>query len=256
MIDEIKYFCDKVAAAPPLQWSRFVPFKVTFKMGAPVCVTTPWISFDGLLSHLLLLDALGEDYFVTPKKLDLSSHLPRNRRMLPLLRTGEIYHASVSQFHPNMLRVDTIYKRFEERWTDNLKQRKIRMGSGHFRAYMMKQPYITAKEVVFYACGDIKLVRELIDRYICGIGNDYRIGYGAVRGILIEPTPEDYSIVANDVAMRPVPIEMCEKYEDAVYLPYKPPYWSPRNVVLCVPPGARCKLKDEYERSLAKVGRN
>lgn len=38
---------------------------------------------------------------------------------------------------------------------------------------------------------------------------------------------------------------MCDEYEDAVYLAYKPPYWDPRNVALCVPPGARCKLKRE-----------
>jgi len=244
MIDEIKYFAALVEAAPPIRWGRFVPFKVTFKMGSPVCVTTPWINFDGLLAHLLLLDALGQDFFITPKKLNLSAYLPKNRRLIPLKKTGDIYHASVSQFIPHSIRVTQIYKRFEERWTRKLNRKKIHTGSGHFRAFVMKQVYVPCKEVIFYALGDMDIVGGLIEKYICGLGNDYRIGFGIVRDVVFEELEEDWSIVAHGVAMRPIPVEMCEEYEDAAYLAYKGPYWSPKSVALCVPPGARCKLKD------------
>lgn len=243
MKEEIRYFQEKVAQAPPLRWGRFVPFKVTFKMGSPVCVTTPWISFDGLIAHLLLLDSLGRDFFITPKKLNLSPYLPHNRRLLPLKKTGAIYHASVSQFVPNNLRATKIYKRFEEQWAYGLKQKKIRQGQGHFRSYMITQPYIPAKEVVFYAFGCLDTIRRLFDAYLVGLGNDYRIGFGAIRRIDYEVMDEDWSLVANGVAMRPIPVEMCTEYDDAAYLAYKAPYWSPKNVTLCVPPGGRCKLK-------------
>lgn len=255
MNSERKYFYDCVAQAPPLRWGRFIPFKVTFKMGSPVCVTTPWISFDGLLAHLLLLDALGEDFFITPKKLDLSGSLPHNRRLLPLKKTGDIYHASVSQFVPNSLRVTHIYKRFEERWADNLKNKRISLGSGRFRSYVLTQPYIPCREVIYYVMGDLDLIRRFIEEYVCGLGNDYRIGFGAIRDITWEPIEEDWSLTADGVAMRPIPVEMCSEYEDAAYLPYKAPYWSPRNVVLCVPPGARCRLKDGLEERVVQVGR-
>jgi len=240
---EIDYFKRRAEGAQRLEYGKFIPFKVMFKMGAPTCVTIPWLSFDGLIAYLLLLDVLKEDYFITPKKLDLTPYLPKDMLTLPLKRSGKVYHTSVSQFEPSTLRVDTIYKRFEERWTENTKQKKIRIGSGHYRAYMMKQPYICAKTVMFYACGCIDTIEKLIRSHIYALGNDTRIGYGAVRDILFEPTEEDWSLVKGGVAMRPIPAEMCSEYEEAAYLAYKPPYWSPRSVALCVPPEARCKLK-------------
>lgn len=249
MIDEIKYFVNLAQSAPPLRWGRFTPFKVTFKVGSPVCVTTPWISFDGLLAHLMLLDSFGQDFFVTPKKLNLTPHLPEGRRLVPLKKTGEIYRASVSQFIPYSVRVTQIYKRFEDRWAGKLNKKKISLGSGHFRAYALKEPYIPCKEVVYYACGDMDLIKGLIESYLVGLGNDIRIGWGMIRDVIFERIEEDWSLVANGIAMRPIPVEMCEEYEDTAYLPYKSPYWSPKNVALCVPPGARCKLKNGLERS-------
>ncbi|MGB9835034.1 MAG: hypothetical protein ACPLPW_08735 [bacterium] len=256
MIDDRVYFHEKLAQAAPIVWEKFEPFKVTFRMGAPVSVTTPWISFDGLLAHLMLLDALGEDYLVMPKKLDLSEIFPQNRRLLPLKKTQDIYHASVSLFIPHSIRVTQIYKRFEERWAGALNRKKIYLGMGPFRAYMIQEPYIPCKEVVFYGFGDLNIIRNLIENYLCGLGNDFRIGFGAIRDISWETTDTDYSIVADGIAMRPIPISMCAEYEDAVYLPYKSPYWSPKNVVLCVPPGSKCKLKDELETGIQGLGTN
>lgn len=254
MIDDIRHFSFLAKSAPPIRWKRFVPFKITFKIGSPVCVTTPWISFDGLLAHLMLLDAFGQDFFITPKKFDLSPYLPKNRRLLPLKKTGDIYHASVSQFIPHSIKITQIYKRFEERWANKLDKKKIYLGSGPFRSYILKQPYIPCKEVVYYVYGDIDIIRQFIEEYLVGLGNDIRIGFGVIRDIVFEQTNEDWSIVANGIAMRPIPASMCEEYEETAYLPYKAPYWSPRNVILCVPPGARCKLKNEYEKSFANMG--
>ncbi len=244
---EIKYFSALAAKAPPVRWGRFVPFKVTFKMGSPVCVTTPWVSFDGLLAHLMLMDAFGRDFFITPKKLNLMPYLPMTRH-IPLKKTGAVHHASVSQFEPYSVRVTQIYKRFEERWAERLNRRRIHAGSGHFRAYAMRQPYIPCEKVVFYACGDMDIVQRFIEEYLVGLGNDTRIGFGAVRDVQFENLDEDRSLVADGVAMRPIPVEMCADYDDAAYLPYRPPYWAPENVVLCVPPGARCRLRDELGR--------
>ena len=97
-------------------------------------------------------------------------------------------------------------------------------------------------------------MQRLIETYLVGLGNDVRIGFGAIRDVAFEQIEEDWSIVAGGVAMRPIPVEMCAEYEDAAYLPYKAPYWSPHNVVLCVPPGARCKLKDGLEGNVTQVG--
>ncbi len=243
MIDEKQYFHDRIAQAPPIKWGRFVPFRITFKMGSPVAVTMPWINFDGLIAHLMLLDALGDDFFITPKKLNLTDSLPHNRRLLPIKKTNGIYHASVSIFVPNNLRVTHIYKRFEDRWTDKLKAKKISLGSGKFRSYILAEPYVSCREVIYYVFGDMNIIRNLIEDYLFGLGNDCRIGFGAVRDILFEELDEDLSLTAGGIAMRPIPVEMCEEYEDSAYLAYRAPYWNPKNVALCVPPGARCRLK-------------
>lgn len=242
-MNEVQYFIDKIRDAPEFNPSRFRPFKVVFKLGSPVCVTTPWIHFDGFLSHLLLMDSLGEDFFITPKKKNLSPYLPKNKRPLPLKKTQDIFHASASIFEPESIKATRIYKRFEEQWTERLDRKNIRIGSGYFRSYIMTQPYIPAHSVTFYAFGDMELIERLIRQYIIGVGNDFRIGFGAVRSIIIEETDRDYSIVKDRKAMRAIPIDMCVEYEDAVPLAYTAPYWEPRNVKLCVPPGTRCRLK-------------
>ena len=253
--DEAHYFVKLAEAAPPVRWSRFRPFKVVFKLGSPVALSHPWIHFDSLISHLLLLEAFGQDYFITPKKFDISPYLPKNNRLLPIKRTGEIYHASVSQFIPKYsVKITRIYKRFEDKWAGDLDKKKIRVGSGHFRSYAMAEPYIACKEVVFYVNGDLEIIKGLILRNVIGLGNDLRIGFGTVRDIIFEEIEEDWSLVAGDIAMRPIPVEMCKEYEEAAYIAYKGPYWNPKNVALCVPPGARCKLKDEYQRSTKKMG--
>lgn len=241
--DEAGYFSARLARNPRPVWGRFRPFCLVCEMGAPVSLAHPWMAFDSFMAHLVLLDGLGEDFFITPKKRDLAClgaySIP------PLAQTGDVYHGSVSIFEPEPegYRVTSIYKRFEEAGTERLRQKRIYMGQGYFRAYVMRKVYVPARRVVFYGCGDVDAVARLVRDYVVGLGDDFRIGFGVVRSWRIEEMPEDWSLVRDGIAMRPIPVDMCDEYEDAVYLAYKPPYWNPRNVALCVPPGARCKLK-------------
>lgn len=249
---EARYFHERLNAAPPLRPGRARSFALTFELGAPVCLTTPWIALDGLLAHLVLLDGLREDYFITPKKLELRFDPRTSRRWVPLTRhpvplpgdPGGIFQASVSHFEPpTPIPVTTIYKRFEPGGTERLRHQRIRLGQGPYRAYMLTQPYVPARRVTFYGRGDLGLVARLVGEYVYALGNDFRIGFGAVRRWQIAETPEDWSLVRDGIAMRPIPVELCADWEDAAYLAYRPPYWSPRNVRLCVPPGAWCRLK-------------
>src|SRR5690606_41294083 len=74
-----------------------------------------------------------------------------------------------------------IYKRFEERWAHNLDKKKIYQGTGTFRSFMMKQPYVPCKEVTYYVHGDMEIIRELIEKYLVGLGNDVRIDRKSTR---------------------------------------------------------------------------
>lgn len=244
LAEEGAYFQRLLAAAPKPRLNKMRPISVTFDLGAPVCVTTPWVSFDGLIEHLMLLEALGSEYCLTPKKHVIRwSH--SDYYIVPIKYHDGLRHASVSQFIPGEanLRCTTIYKRFEADRSENLKSRRVYIGHGYYRGYMLKEPYIPANQVVFYVYGDPIRIGELIDGYLIGLGNDTRIGFGAIRSWRIDDTPEDWSLVRDGRAMRPIPVELCAEYEDAVPLAQRAPYWDPRNVCPCVPPGARCVLK-------------
>jgi len=225
------------------EWGPHRPFRVTVRLRTPISVTTPWIAFDGLLFHLRLLDVLGRDFYLLPVKFNIADHMPQVPWSIPLARTGPVWHGSASVFEPDTVRVTHSYKRFEDRWTEHLAIKRVRQGSGHYRAYMMAQPYIPARTVTWWGCGDVEEVERLLRTYVVGLGNDHRIGWGAVSAIEVEEVPEDLSLVRGGKAARALPVAMCEDYEDAAFLAHRPPYWDPRNVVLCVPPGTRCRLK-------------
>jgi hypothetical protein len=52
----------------------------------------------------------------------------------------------------------------------------------------------------------------------------------------------EWGLVKDGLAMRPIPIAYLRGYEDAVYMPYKPPYWSKKNIALCAVPFTRVEL--------------
>jgi hypothetical protein len=236
---EIGYWAKKLEAFQP-SYSPFKPFKVTFRLRSPLALSHPWLAFDGIIAHLLLLKALGPDFFITPKKLNL---LPYLSLPLPLKRTEDVYHASVSIFPTEVIpKLTYLYKRFEAQFASSLKKKKVDIGRGHFRDFKLSHPYIPMPNVIFYACGDVEYIGELLEGLV-GLGDDVRVGFGIISKYEVEECDEDYSLVKDGRAMRPIPTSMCEEFEAQVPLAYKPPYWDPQNVALCVPPGARCVLR-------------
>lgn len=59
-----------------------------------------------------------------------------------------------------------------------------------------------------------------------------------IRSVSIEETDEDYSLIKDSVAMRPLPCKWGNESSEKMMLAYRSPYWDKRNVVKCVPPGA------------------
>jgi len=237
-----KYFWELLEKKDLLQQGIFKPFRLTFRLASPICLTNPWMYFDGLMSHLLLFYGLGEEYFLLPKKQILK--FPPKWMKLPFKKTGSIYHASVSQLIPDVpVKTTNIYKRFETGGSDNLNMKKVYRGSGYFRDYILRQPIFAVRYVNFFGNGDIVFIGKLLDELIVGLGNDFRIGFGLIRDWEIEETEEDMSLIWQERAMRPIPIQMCARYEEVVSMSFCSPYWDPRNVTECVPPGGMCVLK-------------
>jgi len=219
---------------------RFEPFKVEAKLGAPILLAHPYIHGDAVLMSLLMKQVLGDSYYNLPAKSPIPVH---NLLKLPLKQTTGVYHASVSQFDTDIIKTETVYKRFDEEHIDhvNSKIKRVRKGQGFFKDYMMKFPVIPTKTVTFYFNGDLKECKRILGDLIA-LGKKTDIGYGIVRSVSVEPTSEDYSLVKDGKCMRPLPAtEFKEVYgipSIAQRLAWRAPYWDKKNVQMCAAPGA------------------
>jgi len=245
IIDEIKYFAKKYVEAinrnaKPM---KYTPMEIIFYMSSPIALNHAWLNFDGLIGHLLLLKYLGKDYYLLPRKFNLFRVI--NKNDLPespiKLSHGDLYHSSISFFDTDSLKMEVLYKKFEDRWIKG--HRKISKGSGHFRDYMMRHIYIPTRTVSFYVNADRKAM-EYLCSLIVGLGDNCRVGYGAVSGFEIKSTDKDYSLIKDGKAMRPIPRRYLKKCKRVVNVAWKPPYWSPENVDIC------CIPKEEIEIEL------
>jgi hypothetical protein len=210
-------------------------------MQTPVMLAHPWLSFDGLIAHLMVREKLGLNYYLLPSKepVDLS-HITDK---LPFKHTNGLPHASVAQLDTSIVNTATIYKRFDESSCHKIdtKTNRIQIDRGHYRAYMMRLPYLPAQKIVFYGCGDLREVLRLI-QYLPGLGKKVAYGYGAIKSVSGETIDEDYSLIRGDVAMRPLPCRLGYKSDVTMRLAWRSPYWDKRNVDVCVAPSAKVNL--------------
>jgi hypothetical protein len=209
------------------------PLKVTFLLRTPVALGFPWIFLDSLLAHVMLREELGERYYSLPTKIPID-RVPE----LPLKRWGDVYVASVSMFEPEAeLAVYQFYKRGDFPFPRG----KIRPGSGFFKFFRINAPYVPAHRVVFYATGELGEVKRLVSK-IAALGKERNVGFGAVRGVEVEEAEEEWGLVRDGLAMRPIPVRLLKRYEDAAYLAYRPPYWAKESVDLCAVPFTHVEL--------------
>jgi len=216
------------------------PFRVTFWLGAPICIAHPWLHLDGLVAHLQYEEALGRQYRCLPSKHVVA--LPDDTQQL-FERTNGVCHASVSCFMPDVpMRIETYFKRFEPENFPKSAAARINTARGHFRNYMMRAVLVPCERVVFHANGDMERVAELLGR-LTHLGNDGRIGHGKILRMDVQQEEEDCSLLAQGIAMRPIPVRALRRWSDAVPLAWRSPYWASTSVALCAPPGAEVELK-------------
>lgn len=219
--------------------SKFEPFKVEVRLGTPLLLAHPYIHGDSVLMALLMKRILGDEYYNLPAKSPLPVH---KLLSLPLKQTSEVYHASVSQFDTDLIKTETVYKRFDEEHLHhvNTKIKKVRKGQGFYKDYMIKFPVVPTKTVTFYFNGNIVECKKIFDD-LTALGKKTDIGYGIVRSVSIEPTPEDYSFVKDGVCMRPLPSKdfmFLGLPSISQRLAWRAPYWDKKNVAMCAAPGA------------------
>ena len=218
--------------------ARHRPFALYCRLRAPVALNHPWIHLDGILAHLLRLQADPHAYYNLPAKQPAPSP---SREIFDILKlTHNVFHASVSFFsEPKRVYAATYYKRFEEHGCTA--RRKIQLGRGYYRNWMLRNIVVAADHCYFYGCGDIDRIASAL-QHLLAIGDNVRIGYGALHSWHIEPIDEDRSLIYQGKAMRPIPVRLLARYSEATRIAWKPPYWAAESIDLCAPPEAEVEL--------------
>ena len=223
----------------------FRPLEITFRMTSPICLTFPFIFFDGIVAHLMNRYLDPEGYRALPSKKVVKRVGEVSLPIKKYFFSGEeyIYHASVSIFDQDQAYVTTIYKRFCEKYLDfsRVKRKRIDRSRGFFKDYMIKLVYVPARKVTFYAYGDPGALEVLLQG-LPGLGKKTAIGFGMIKDFTIKEIDNDYSIVKDGVAMRSIPVEAVRWTSEVVLMAYRAPYWAKEHVKPCVPPFARCEL--------------
>lgn len=225
----------------PLQ-KRCEPFELRLTLRAPVMLSHPWVHLDGLLAHLMRLHLEGWDYYALPTKQVHHAHLPPPWRGL-LKQTNGINHASVSAFGPEVRWFSArYYKRTElDALAKARDKRKVHLGSGFFRLWQLEGGCVAAQECRFYGCGRLDLLEQLLP-YLTHLGDNTRVGWGAIARVELIPLNEDRSIVYAGRAMRPIPVRLLKRWSDSAILVWHPPYWDNTMAEECAVPGAEVEF--------------
>lgn len=218
----------------------YCPLQVSFKVRPPVFLAHPWLYFDSLIQYLCLRDCLCELFYILPTDM----HVPVEDLQIPIKKTGDVYHASVSQFDRAPLYQSTIYKRFNDKSVESLKpkQRKGRVHTdrGYFKDFMINLPFITPNEISFYTYADKFEIKRLLP-HLSHLGKKGAIGGGKILKYSVKETETDYSFYKDGQIMRPIPHELAKNFplvEGSQFMnsSYKPPYWDKSNIKMCLVP--------------------
>lgn len=231
------------------KWSKREWLTVRFGLAAPVALNAPWMFFDGLIAHMIHQRVLGREYYNLPSfgtRSMSAQEMGRYRRTIGLW--NGLNAASVSLFNGDVefegagapdRACQQYFKRPE---ADDFPGNQLRMTFGHFRAWMLRTVYVVADSVDFRVNGNRALIGSLLED-VTHLGNDTRVGWGRVASVEILASDRDESVVGRDGrAMRPIPTRLLARWDEAVPLPCRPPYWDRRQVELCAPPGAKVEV--------------
>jgi len=209
------------------------PLEVVIHLKTPIALGFPWVFFDSLLAHLKIMEELGERYYSLPTKI-ASVEVD-----IPVKKWRDVYVASVSIFEPSDvgLHVFQYFKRGDFPFPGG----KISRGSGFFKDFYLRVAYVPAQRVRFYCTCEKNEVERLLSK-LPAIGKDRNIGFGFVKRIEVNEVENEWGLVKDGLAMRPIPVTYLRSYEDATYMPYKPPYWDRKSIALCAVPFTRVEL--------------
>lgn len=219
----------------------YQPLKICFHLRPPIFIGSPFIHLDSIVNYLCLRDALGELFYSLPTEETINTE----NLLLPIKKTGEVYHTSIAFFEELGLYQDIYYKRFTDKQYYNIMNSKkfkgrIHTDRGHFKDFMINMPFILTKKATFYTNADKKEMKRLLSNLV-SLGKKNSINTYNITSFDIEETDIDYSFYKDGEIMRTIPTDlklpipvtpgMCFSIQS-----YKPPYWDKNNVKMCYTP--------------------
>lgn len=225
---------------------NYEPLKVVFHLTQPIFLIGPWLNFDSIIYMLCFREALGEDFYNLPT--DKTIHYTNIET--PIKKTDDLFHSSVGKFeNRTLLKIDRIYKRFTDKETSILTNKKntgkIKVNQGYYKDFIINLPAVYTKQVTFYTNADKSELKRLLKHLTC-IGKKTSIGGGKIRKTVITNTDSDYSFYKDGEIMRCIPVKYTKKIPlkpGTTYSiqSYKPPYWDNKNKTMCLTPPNQLK---------------
>lgn len=219
----------------------YQPLEICFHLRPPIFIGSPFIHLDSIVNYLCLRDALGELFYSLPTEEIINTE----NLLLPIKKTGDVYHSSIAWFNKPYLYRDIYYKRFTDneyyKVMDSKKIKgKLHLDRGHFKDFMINMPFILTDKAVFYANADKGELERLLSNLV-SIGKKNSINTCNITKISFKELDVDYSFYKEGEIMRTIPTDlklpisvtpgMCFSIQA-----YKPPYWNKNSVKMCYTP--------------------
>lgn len=122
-----------------------------------------------------------------------------------------------------------------QHWRKRFRQNRVELTDGSpnltngaYRDWNMPIPLLLAPRMVGYAFGEMGRIRRELRRSVKYLGKKRAHGRGAVVGVEVEESPDDWSLAKDGVAMRWLP----EPAGPRLVRP-RPPYWNTCGRVMC-----------------------
>ena len=122
-----------------------------------------------------------------------------------------------------------------QHWRKRFRQNRVELTEGSpnltngiYRDWNMPLPLLLTLRMVAYAFGEAGRIRRELRRSVKYLGKKRAHGRGAIIGIEVEETPEDWSLVKDCATMRWIPSP-----DGTCMVRPRPPYWNTVGRVLC-----------------------
>ena len=206
--------------------------RITIRLATPM-VADPWLCLDGVLQSQVLhrmkihtLDIDNSDVYDIPIPIEI---IGENRKYpaCSVAIIGGRRHSTV----------------WAKMWGSDVNPDAHVDQYGSEVRYRMPMRYSDSLTLVVFCRGRA----DTIERLLChthAVGKKRAQGYGRIRSVAIESFTDNFSAIANGIAMRPIPVEELNAYNinHSGVTGYRPPYWHPQNQCPCVFPGGEASF--------------